>query len=58
MVLMSEIIDGLRNMFEKWKEAFVCKGLKVNLWKNKWSLEALQRMACLRVNFSFLGFVA
>ena len=35
LVLMSEIIDGLRNKFLKWKEAFVSKSLKVNLGKTK-----------------------
>ena len=30
-VLMSETIEGLRDMFLKWKEAFENKGLKVNL---------------------------
>ena len=32
---MSETIDGLRNKFLKWKEAFESKGLKVTLWKTK-----------------------
>ena len=35
LVLMSEIIKGLRNKFLKWKEAFESKGLKVNLRKTK-----------------------
>ena len=30
-VLMSETIEGLRETFWKWKEAFEGKGLKVNL---------------------------
>ena len=30
LVLMSEAINGLRNMFIKWKEAFDSKDLKVN----------------------------
>ena len=30
---MSETIEGLRNKFLKWKEAFESKGLKVNLPK-------------------------
>ena len=34
-MLMSETIDGLRNKFLKWKEAFESKGLKVNLGKTK-----------------------
>ena len=33
VVLMSEIIKGLRHEFIKWKESFESKGLKVNLWK-------------------------
>ena len=33
LVQMSETIKGLRNKFIKWKEAFECKGLKVNLGK-------------------------
>ena len=35
LVLMSETIEGLRNKFLKWKEAFEIKGLKVNLGKTK-----------------------
>ena len=35
LVLMSEIIEGLRNKFIKWKEAFERKGLKVNLEKTR-----------------------
>ena len=35
IVLMSETIEGLRNKFQKWKEAFESKGLKVNLGKTK-----------------------
>ena len=31
LILMSETINGLRNQFIKLKEAFECKGLKVNL---------------------------
>ena len=31
LVLMSETIEGLRNKFLKWKEAFESKGMKVNL---------------------------
>ena len=33
LVLMSGTIEGLRNKFMKWKEAFESKGLKVNLGK-------------------------
>ena len=32
---MCERIDGLRNKFFKWKEAFESKDLKVNLGKTK-----------------------
>ena len=35
LVLMSETIEGLRNKFFKWNEAFESKGLKVNLGKTK-----------------------
>ena len=35
LVLMSDTIEGLKNMFRKLKEAFECKGLKVNLGKTK-----------------------
>ena len=34
-VLMSEMMEGLREKFWKWKEAFESKGLKVNLGKTK-----------------------
>ena len=35
LVLMSVIIEGLKNKFLKWKKAFESKCLKVNLWKTK-----------------------
>ena len=35
LVLMSETIEGFRNKFIKWKEAFESKDLKVNLGKTK-----------------------
>ena len=35
LVLMSETIEGLRNKFFKWKEAFESNGLKANLGKTK-----------------------
>ena len=35
LVLMSETIDGLKNKFMKWMEAFVSKGLKVSLGRTK-----------------------
>ena len=34
-MLMSETIEGLRDKFLKWKEAFESKSLKVNLGKTK-----------------------
>ena len=35
LVLMSETIEGLRNKFFKWKEAFESKGKKVKYGKVK-----------------------
>ena len=35
LVLTSETMEGLREKFRKWKEAFESKGLKVNLGKTK-----------------------
>ena len=35
LVLMRETMEGLREKFWKWKEAFESKGLKVNLGKTK-----------------------
>ena len=35
LVLMSEIIVGLRNKFLEWKEAFESMGLKVNHGKTR-----------------------
>ena len=35
LVLTSKMIEGLREKFWKWKEAFESKGLKVNLGKTK-----------------------
>ena len=35
LVLTSETMGGQREKFWKWKEAFVSKGLKVNLGKTK-----------------------
>ena len=37
MLLVSEMMEGLRKKFWKWKEAFESKGLKVNLWKTSGS---------------------
>ena len=35
IVLMSEIMEALRDKFLKWKDCFESKGLKVNLGKTK-----------------------
>ena len=35
LVLTSEMMEGLREKFWIWKEAFESKGLKVNLGKTK-----------------------
>ena len=35
LVLICETMEGLREKFRKWKEAFESKGLKVNLGKTK-----------------------
>ena len=35
LVLTSETMEGLREKFRKWKEAFQSKKLKVNLGKTK-----------------------
>ena len=35
LVLTNETMEGLREKFSKWKEAFESKGLKVNLRKTK-----------------------
>ena len=35
MVLTSEMMEGLREKFWKWKEVFESKGLKVNLGTTK-----------------------
>ena len=35
LVLMSETMEGLREKFWKWKEAFESKGLQINLRKTK-----------------------
>ena len=35
LVLISETMEGLREKFWKWKEAFESKGLKVSLGKTK-----------------------
>ena len=34
-ILISETIEGLRNMFSKWKEAFETNGLKDNVGNTK-----------------------
>ena len=35
LVVVSETIEGLRNMFLRWKEAFESKGLKLEGWENQ-----------------------
>ena len=35
LVLTSETIEGFRDKFLKWKEAFMSKGFKVHLGKTK-----------------------
>ena len=56
---MSETIDGLRNKFIKWKEAFESKVLKVNLGESKLMVSgASQSMACLNVRFTHVGSAA
>ena len=35
LVLISETMEGLREKFWKWKEAFKSKGLKVKLGKTR-----------------------
>ena len=42
IVLMSEIIEGLRDTLLKWKEAFESKGLNVNLGKTNVSSSITQ----------------
>ena len=50
LVVMSETIEGLRSKFLKWKDAFECNGLRVNLGENRLTVCSVsQRMACLRV---------
>ena len=44
MVLVSETMEGLREKFWKWKEAFERKGLKVNLGKTKVMVSGEERV--------------
>ena len=46
LVLMSETMEGLREKFWKWKEAFESKGLKVNLGKTKVVVSGTEGEAC------------
>ena len=39
-------------MFRKWKEALESKGLKIYLGITKVRVEVLQRMACLKADFT------
>ena len=43
LVLMSETMEGLRDRFWRWKEAFESKGLKVNLGKTKVMVSGMER---------------
>ena len=57
MVLMSEIIEGLRNKFLKWKEAFESKGLNVSIGKTKVMVSGgITKDACLKVELTYVGF--
>ena len=59
LVLMSETIDGLRDKFLKWKEAFENKGLKVNLGKSKVMVSSgITQAGCLKVNLTYAGCAA
>ena len=52
LFLVCEMIEEFRNKFRKWKETSESKHLKDNLVTPKgWSLEALQWMTCLSVQF-------
>ena len=42
LVLTSETMEGLREKFWKWKEAFKTKGLKVNLRKTKMEVSGVE----------------
>ena len=42
LVLTSETIEGLREKFQKWKQAFESKGLKVNLGKTKMLVSGME----------------
>ena len=57
LVLMSETIEGVKNKFLKWKEAFESKGCKINLGKTK-AVVASQRMDCLKVRWTHVGYAA
>ena len=57
IVLVSETIGRLRNMFFKLREEFESKALKVNHWKIK-VIVCVGRMACLRVRLIHVGFAA
>ena len=43
LILTSETMEGLREKFWKWKEAFESKGLKVNLGKTKVVVSGAER---------------
>ena len=53
---MSETIEGLRNKFMKWNEAFESKSLKVNLEKTKVMVSGcITKMVCLKVKLTHVG---
>lgn len=47
LVLMSDTMEGLREKFVKWREAFESKGLKVNLGKTKVMVSGMEGKALM-----------
>ena len=59
LVLMSEIIEGLKNELTKWKEVFESMGLKVMFEKTKVMVSGdIKMMACLKVKLTHVGYAA
>ena len=59
LVMMSETIEGLRNMFLDCKKAFDSKGLKVDLGETEMMvLRGITKMVCLNVKLTHVGFAA
>ena len=59
LVLMSETIERLRNMFLKWKLAFDIKGLEVNIANTMVIVSgSITWMACLKENLTNVGSAA